>query len=163
MTIDNPEAFWSRVDRSGGEDACWLWLASTDRHGYGQLMLPRTQAKQRKRSAHRIAYELKFGAIPPGLCVCHRCDNPRCCNPAHLFLGTQLENIADMAEKGRRKGKGGRAGSAHHNSKLSEDDVLAMRARWRRGVAIAQLASEYGIWKGSAHRIVHRQSWAHLP
>lgn len=80
----------------GDADACWLWLGTKTEDGYGQMWNGR-----RSRIAHRIAYELEFGEIPPGLLVCHRCDNPPCCNPAHLFLGTVMDNALDMIAKGR--------------------------------------------------------------
>jgi HNH endonuclease len=80
-------------------DACWEWQRQRNWGGYGRLTLP----NQRKILAHRLAWELEFGPIPDGLWVLHRCDNPPCCNPAHLFLGTTLDNTRDMDAKGRRR------------------------------------------------------------
>jgi hypothetical protein len=95
------ERFWAKVDRSGGPDACWLWTAGTFRlrNGYGKFGAD--PAASRTVYAHRFAYELSHGPIPPGLLVCHHCDNPPCCNPAHLFLGTIADNMRDMSDKGR--------------------------------------------------------------
>lgn len=91
------DRFWSKVDRTG--TGCWLWLASLTGAGYGQFWL-----NGRREGAHRVAWELTYGPIPDGLLVCHDCpdgDNPRCVNPAHLFLGTTKDNADDMVAKGR--------------------------------------------------------------
>jgi hypothetical protein len=81
-------------------DDCWGWSGTKDQHGYGKLS-NRIGRKGSPERAHRVSYEYAFGKIPDGLCVCHKCDNPECTNPAHLFLGTQKENMQDCARKGR--------------------------------------------------------------
>jgi len=88
------ERFWAKVDRT---DDCWLWTACRTTHGYGQFRPERSRGAQ----AHRVAWELTNGPIPAGMLVLHRCDNPPCVNPAHLFLGTQSDNMRDMYAKGR--------------------------------------------------------------
>ena len=95
------ERFWTKVDRSGGPDACWPWMGHRTRQGYGQVKI-----LGKSTPAHRVAWELTNGPIPLGdhfgtTCACHRCDNPPCCNPAHLFLGTMADNVADRDAKGR--------------------------------------------------------------
>ncbi len=88
--------FWSRVDKSGGPDACWPWTAAQSGNGYGAF-----QTSTRQEASHRVAWTLKHGAIPDGLFICHHCDNPLCCNESHLFLGSNRDNLRDAARKGR--------------------------------------------------------------
>lgn len=90
------ERFWARVDRSSAPEACWPWTTRVGRFGYGRLSVDRRQVH-----AHRVAFELSGGSIPDGFYVLHRCDNPPCCNPAHLFVGTHADNMRDRHQKGR--------------------------------------------------------------
>lgn len=87
------ERFWSKVNKTGG---CWEWTAAANVKGYGRFMF-----EGRVQYAHRLSYAFAFGGISEGLLVCHRCDNPKCVNPAHLFLGTNMDNIQDCCAKGR--------------------------------------------------------------
>ena len=95
-----PQIFWARVDRSAGDEACWPYTGSRRGNGYGRLRL-----FGKYELAHRVAYRLTAGDIPDALHVCHRCDNPPCCNPAHLFVGTHQDNMNDKVAKGRGRGR----------------------------------------------------------
>jgi hypothetical protein len=90
------ERFWEKVD-IGSIDDCWEWKACTYHNGYGKFALTRSKPVY----AHRLAFEITNGSIPTGLYICHTCDNPRCCNPHHLFAGTQTDNMQDCKRKGR--------------------------------------------------------------
>lgn len=94
--------FWAHVDKSGGPDACWPWQGGHVARGYGHTTWSDDYVRT-EIMAHRQAYEFEVGPIAEGLQVCHKCDNPPCCNPAHLFLGTPSENLVDAYTKGRRK------------------------------------------------------------
>lgn len=98
------ERFWARADQSGGPDACWNWTGGLLSTGYGRVVVS-TNGHESNVRAHRIAYELVKGPITGGLLVCHSCDNPRCVNPAHLWLGTHRDNGRDASIKGRLRRK----------------------------------------------------------
>ncbi len=151
--------FWSRVNKIQG--GCWLWTGGLGPRGYGVFYLsPKCGLfKTRSQRAHRVSWALHNGKIPDGLCVLHRCDNIVCVNPDHLFLGTQLENIADREAKGRAA-----IGSRNGKSKLTERIVLAIRARYVKGtITHKQLADEYGVRESVITNIINHKRWTHLP
>jgi hypothetical protein len=144
------ERFWSRVDSSG---ACWLWTGGHSGDGYGAITVD-----GRTTGAHRYSYGLNVGPIPTGMYVMHTCDVPLCVNPAHLRLGTPSDNGADSARKARRP-----RGSKQHASKLTEGQVLDMRARYAAGgITQKQLAVDYGISHALVSFIVTRRIWKHI-
>ena len=105
-------------------DGCIVWTKSRDPRGYGYSKVMNARVYM-----HRFAWEAADGPIPEGLCVCHRCDNPPCCNPDHLFLGTRRDNNADKVAKGRQSfgERHSHRGSAHGQAKITEQDVVAIR------------------------------------
>src|SRR5580765_6828583 len=145
------QRFWSKVDTSG---ECWEWIASRYPNGYGQIARSRTSAKLRVTYAHRISWELHYGPIPEGMSVLHRCDNRACVNPAHLFLGTQLDNMRDMIAKGR-----GLQGEQHPMAKVDADDVRNIRTLVTAGATKASVARQYGITRAAVRRICARHTW----
>ena len=138
-----------RIEESTG---CWLWLGSLALKGYGQISIGGVT-----RLAHRYSYEHSRGPTD-GLCVLHHCDNRACVNPAHLFLGSCLDNTQDCVSKDRQA-KGPRIGSA----KVTEADVVAMRENWAIGRSMSSLSREYGISLSTVSDIVHRRGWRHVP
>lgn len=129
---------------------CIEWGAGKS-SGYGRLRI-----SGRMKFAHREAYELHYGAIPNCFHVLHRCDNPACINPEHLFLGTHADNMADKSQKERQA-----RGEGNGIAKLSEADVLAIRQAG--GVTQRALAREYGVNQAQIWRIQNRKQWKHLP
>ncbi len=135
-------------------EGCWTWVGYTDPNGYGRLNI-----KNAPILAHRISYEIHYGNIQDGLCVCHKCDNPRCVNPDHLFLGTQADNIADMEQKGRARKRGLR-GADSPLAKIGEKDVREIRDT---DTSAAKLGKKFGVSPTTIWDIRHRKSWKHLP
>ena len=150
--------FWARVDRSGGPDACWLWLGARLPKGYGVLSVNGVHS-----SAHRFAFTYAHGAIPEGLWVLHRCDTPECVNPAHLYAGSPRQNSADMVARGRAT-KVGRPGEENPAAKITDADVRMIRARYAAGgTTLAALGREYGLSQTNVSAIIRRKHWQHVP
>jgi hypothetical protein len=148
------ERFWKKVVKH--EMGCWEWNGSNVK-GRGTINLNRRPAL-----APRVSWELHFGPIPPGLFVLHHCDNPACTRPDHLFVGTQSDNLLDASRKGRLKGKKLPKGEDHHAAKLTDEDVLLIRATMR-GYGIAKrLAEQFGVDRSLIHLIWKRRIWTHL-
>lgn len=145
--------FWSKVDRSGD---CWLWQAVRKSTGYGTFFLTE-DGRQRTWRAHRLAWHLTHGPIPEGMIVRHGCDNPPCCNPAHLLLGTQLDNARDRNGK-QRQARGERAGRVRLTAAL----VIGIRAAANDGVPLGDLARTHGVHHATIWNIVKGRNWRHL-
>jgi hypothetical protein len=159
--------FWPKVDRSGGPLSCWPFTGCRNPHGYGVFSVHR-----RARLAHRVAYVIAYGEVPEGLVVCHRCDNPACCNPAHCFAGTQAENIADAVAKERlatgalspyhRHPERYPRGEQRSTAKLSDQQVREIRALKGR-MSHPAIADRYGISRKYVWNIQSGKSRGHLP
>lgn len=141
--------FWQKVHIG---EACWPWLGARTSAGYGQLVYGR---HPQKIYAHRFSYELHFGAIPHGMVICHKCDNPACVRPDHLFVGSQADNMADCSAKGRIA-HGARSGSA----RLSEVDVLEVRRRVAAGELHRVIAADFGVARSTVSLIATGKRWA---
>jgi hypothetical protein len=137
---------------------CWLWSgATTGSLGYGSMKIGR-----KMQLTHRVSYETHRGAIPDGMCVCHRCDTPACVNPDHLFVGTHADNTADKLNKGRARGWDS-AGERNPAAKLGEADVIAIRARLAEGAETkTAIARAFGVSQQLISAIHAGQVWSHV-
>ena len=152
MTATVIVRFWNKVDRRGGPEACWPWLAGCVRDGRG-VFYPR---RNRQIVAARIMWALTYGPVPDGMVVCHHCDNPSCVNPVHLFIGTQADNLADMRSKER-----GARGERHGISVLTEANIHEIRRMLAAGIRITAVARHFGVSRRNIGMIKsgHRWSW----
>lgn len=145
------ERFWSKVSNYGDPDKCWEWQASKTPQGYGHFPLGRTI-----QIASRIAWEISRGDVPQ-LHVLHSCDNPSCCNPDHLFLGTNHQNVLDSVNKHRRAPKRGEMNGRH---KINAEQAQEIRKRYAQDNTLQKdLAIEYGISQVQIGHIVHGKAW----
>jgi len=151
--------FWSKVDKDGPVQPhcpelgpCWEWTGSRSPAGYGQ-----TRIFWKLYAAHRVSWEKSNGPIPDGLRVLHKCDNPPCIRPDHLFLGTQSDNMLDAYRKGRHC-----QGVEHRLAKLNPHSVRLMRRLSARGLSFSKLARVFGVSTMTAHQAVRRRTWKHV-
>lgn len=145
--------FWAKVDASGD---CWIWTASIMNRGYGQF----TVSKTNFHLAHVVSYAITHGPVPPGFYVCHRCDNPPCVRPDHLFLGSPVDNSLDMFAKGRQGTR--HPGAERANARLTDEDVRAIRAAPPYYGRTAALARRYGVSQTTIRKILCGQKWRHV-
>lgn len=185
LTDADRERFWAKVDRRG-PDECWPWTRYLNADGYG-VFGHGGRAAARTLLASRVCWFITRG-VWPSVCVLHDCDNPRCCNPAHLFLGTPTDNNADMRRKGRqakgdrhgsrvhpeRVARGDRSGSRRHPEKLprgeanpqarlNADAVRQIRGLRAGGMTQQAIAHCFGVSRAAIRKILKRLTWRHIP
>src|SRR5437899_1280361 len=143
------DRFWGnpvhpKIDYTGNPIGCWVWIAMTDSGGRRQFPYGVIRVNNKRLKAHRVAWELTNGPIPEGLCVLHKCDNPPCVNPSHLFLGTKGDNFADAVQKGRLELSHTAEEQGLH--KLTWVEVREIRSKYERGgQTYKSLGKEYGV------------------
>lgn len=162
--------FWAKVSIKEDDNLCWEWMGSTNTRGYGH-----TEFNGVATAASRKAYMLHNNIILQDrkMLVCHSCDNPVCCNPKHLFLGTSKDNVRDMVKKGRGKGQyvaGAikkyeeiRRGSKNHMAKISEKDVIKIRKLWRKKeMSLKEIAILFNMASATISQIANYKRWKHV-
>ena len=158
--------FWSKVKIFGTYD-CWEWQGVKNSKGYGEFW---NKIRERKTRAHQLSWIIYTGLdIPEGMCVCHKCDNPSCVNPSHLFLGTNKENMEDMDRKGRRVttvmcGEEHPQHGTHSKfSKLDENKVRKIRElRATTKMTLREIGNLFGVSQGLVNNILHGRKWSWL-
>lgn len=154
MKKPTEQRFWEKVNKS---DDCWIWMSHIGTNGYGAFWF-----NGKSQSAHRVAYELAFGKRPGEFLVCHSCDNPTCVNPAHLWLGTEIDNKNDMVSKGRQ---GKRTGPLGRDCpvKLTRQSVLEIRSIYATGKhSQTQIGKQFGVTQQTIGQIIRREIWKHI-
>jgi hypothetical protein len=144
--------FWSRVDATAGAFSCWPWTGELDQDGYGRIW-----RDDKQRRCGRIAMELSGRPLADEEEACHTCDNPICCNPAHLFAGSNLDNIADRHAKGRDP-----RGERNRHAVLNEDQVREIRRQMADRSRRQVLAAEYGVSVSTIDNVARRVTWQHV-
>jgi hypothetical protein len=159
LTSKYIERFWKNVEKREANE-CWNWIAGKNKKGYGVMYIGRLNGGSAL--APRVSWTLHFGTIPDSLLVCHKCDNPTCVNPKHLFLGTMKDNAQDMAKKGRSNlgKKTYYRGELIASSKLTEKDVINIKRMLSCDLSCASISRKYNITPEAISRIKVGQNWA---
>lgn len=147
--------FWAKVTVAG-EDQCWLWAGATEMSGYGYMWIVNNKSESLAVKAHRLSFYYQHGDAVDDVCVLHRCDNPPCVNPNHLFPGTRADNNRDRMNKGRNRQQGG---SANSNARLDIEQVIEIKALVASGISQTKVGERFGIKQAQVSRIVRGVSW----
>ncbi len=147
LSTERIEAKVEKIPEAG----CWIWTGTTTVRGYGQII-----SNNRKYYAHRASYEVFIGPIPDGMYVCHACDNVYCVNPAHLFLGTQKQNLEDMARKKRSTW-----GEKNPMAKLTSSDAKKIKELAQSGLTTKQLSKQFNVSTSNISAILRKERWNH--
>lgn len=161
LTASDEARFWSKVNRAPDPDQCWEWAGDMMTVGYGRISLRFRDRPRTHVGAHRVAWFIATGAWPGDLLVCHTCDNRKCVNPNHLFLGTHGDNLKDAARKGRMAPPH-YVGEANPAARLTTIQVLEIRRLSDEGMSRSALARQFGIGISTASEIARRLSWEWL-
>ncbi len=145
FTISPADRFWPRVDKSG---SCWLWTGALNGRGYGQFWVPGRSPMK----THQFAWVDRFGPIPQGKNVLHRCDVRNCVNPDHLFLGTLADNARDCSNKGRARGP----------AILTADNIREIRGMQIDGFTQKQIGAKFGVGQSNIQAILSGRTWKHV-
>jgi hypothetical protein len=146
------EDIWALIDQSGGPDACWPFTGYCKPKGYGAISFD-----GKVWETHRLVYVLMHGEPAPGLIVRHTCDNPPCCNPAHLINGTLADNMYDRRDRGRYA-----TGEAHHNARLNEAKVLEIHRLRAEGLKQTDIAAAIGVSPALVNFVLTGRAWSHV-
>lgn len=154
MNLSVEDRFWTKVLKT---DGCWLWTGGGTRTGYGTFYI-----EGRMQGAHVASWKLTYGPLTDRLCVLHKCDNPKCVRPDHLFIGTYKDNTQDMIAKGRARSPGA-SGERNNKAVLTENQVREIRSIYGRGISMpTAIAARFGVCRSTINQIVARKIWRHL-
>ena len=156
------DRFWEKVDKTNGEDACWEWKGHKNLGGYGSFGITLDVSKYTQIPAHRFAYMITYDIpyLPRNVFVCHSCDNPPCCNPRHLWLGSNKSNQIDYFAKGLPNRHP--TGKDNHMTKLTEEKVLEIRRLGNSGLSMQKIAKIFGVANSTIFYVLKRHTWKHL-
>lgn len=151
------DRFMKYVQKSDDPDGCWEWIGCKNSDGYGSFKI-----NNKTYSSHRVSYALFIGDIPDRMLVCHSCDNPNCVNPAHLWLGTNKDNVTDMYNKGRQSHVGAPKGENHWSHKLTEQKIYQIHKMIEQGHAQRKIAKMFEISESTVSYIKSNLRWKHI-
>lgn len=150
-----PKQRFYRYIETDPNTGCWEFIGTRNKRGYGVFTF-----ENKKVPAHRFSYQIHVGNIPEGRLVLHKCDNPPCVNPEHLFIGTQFDNMRDMVQKGRNANT---KGTNNPRASIYDDSVIQIRDLWDTGASIKEIAIHFMIPKSTVRNIISNVTWKHLP